>query len=99
MWATDFMYPKKITRGWKLLIEWKDDSMDWVRLSEVKEAYPLQLAEYAVANNIAHDPAFNWWVHNTLRKSNRIINRVKSKYWRSTHEFGIEITKSLQEAY
>ena len=49
---------KKTTRGWKLLMEWTDGSMDWVKLSEVKEAYPVQLAEYATANNIAHEPAF-----------------------------------------
>ena len=91
--------PKRTTKGWKLLIEWKDGSMDWLRLSEVKEAYPLQLAEYAVANNIANEPVFNWWVvHDTLRKRNRIINKVKSRYWRTTHKFGIQIPKSVQEA-
>jgi len=38
--------PRRTTRGWKLMLEWIDGSMDWVRLAEVKEAYPLQLAEY-----------------------------------------------------
>ena len=28
-----------------------------------------------------------------------MINKVKSKYWRSTHKFGIEIPKSVNEAY
>ena len=28
-----------------------------------------------------------------------MISKVKSKYWRSTHKFGIEIPKSLAEAY
>jgi len=83
----------------KLLIEWKDGSMDWLRLSEVKGAYPLQLVEYAVANNIANEPAFNWWVHDTLRKRYRIINKVKSRYWRTTHKFGIQIPKSVHGAY
>ena len=31
---------KCTTKGWKLLIEWIDGSMDWVRLAEMKEAYP-----------------------------------------------------------
>ena len=60
---------KRTTRGWKLLMEWTDGSMDWVKLSEVKEAYPVQMAEYAVANTIAHEPAFKWWVHKVLRLS------------------------------
>jgi len=73
--------------------------MDWLCLSEVKEAYPLQLTEYAVANDIAYEPAFNWWVHDMLRKRKRIINKVKSRYWRTTHKFGIQIPISVQEAY
>ena len=35
--------PKRTTRGWKLLMEWVDGSMDWVRLSvrlsEVKKKF------------------------------------------------------------
>jgi len=90
---------KRTTKGWKLLLEWVDGSMDWVRLAEVKEAYPLQLAEYAVANGIADEPAFKWWVHKVLRRKERIINKVKNKYWRTTHKFGIEVPKPVKEAY
>jgi len=89
--------PKRTTKGWKLLLEWIDGSMDWVRLAEVKEAYPLQLAEYAVANGIANEPAFNWWVPKVIKRKERLINKVK--YWRTTHKFGIEIPKSVEEAY
>ena len=91
--------PKRTTKGWKLLIEWVDGSMDWFKLADVKESYPLQLAEYAVANGIAHEPAFNWWVHKVIKWKQRLINKVKSKYWRTTHKFGIEIPKSVEEAY
>ena len=93
------LVPKRTTKGWKLLMEWVDGSMDWVKLSEVKEAYPVQLAEYAVANGIDHEPAFKWWVRKTLKRKERIIKKVKSKYWRTTHKFGIEIPKSVEEAY
>ena len=75
--------PKRTTKGWKLLLEWVDGSMDWVRLAEVKEAYPLQLAEYAVANGIADEPVFKWWAYKALKRKQRLINKVKSKYWRS----------------
>ena len=42
--------PKRTTRGWKLLVSWKDGSTSWVPLKDMKEAYPVQVAEYAVAN-------------------------------------------------
>ena len=93
------LVPKRTTKGWKLLIEWVDGSMDWVRLAEMKEAYPVQVAEYATANGIAHEPAFNWWVHKVIKRKERLINKVKSKYWRTTHIFGIEVPKSVEEAY
>ena len=90
---------KRTTRGWHILIEWRDGTMDWHRLADVKDSYPVQLAEYAVANGIDHEPAFKWWVKKTLKRKQWIIGKVKSKYWRSTHKFGIEIPKSVSEAY
>jgi hypothetical protein len=61
--------------------------MSWVKLKNLKESNPVELAEYAVANRIAEEPAFKWWVSNTLRKRNRIISKVKKKYWQTTHNF------------
>jgi len=43
-------------------------------------------------------PAFKWWVRDTLQRRNRVIGRVKSKYWRTTHKFGIEIPKTVEHA-
>jgi hypothetical protein len=45
-------------KGWKLLMEWKDGTTDWIPLKDLKESYPIQVAEYAVANKIAEQPAF-----------------------------------------
>jgi len=90
---------KKTTRGWHILVEWRAGSMSWHKLADIKESYPVQLAEYAVANKIDHEPAFKWWVEKTLKRKARMINKVKSKYWRNTHKFGIEIPKSISEAY
>jgi hypothetical protein len=56
------------TKGWKLLVKWKDGSMDWLPLKDLKESYPVQVAEYAVANKIAEQPAFAWWVPHVLWK-------------------------------
>jgi hypothetical protein len=56
------------TKGWKLLVEWKDGSMDLLPLKDLKESYPVQVAEYAVANKIVEQLAFAWWVLYVLRK-------------------------------
>ena len=40
-----------------------------------------------------------WWVHNVLRKRNRIVAKMKSRYLRTTHKFfGIKVPKTVQEA-
>lgn len=41
----------------------------------------------------------NLWVHKVLKRKEWIIQKVKSKYWRITQRFGIEIPKSVEEAY
>jgi hypothetical protein len=51
-----------------------------------------------VANKIAEEPAFKWWVSFCLQKRNRIINKAKSKYWRTTHKYGIKVPKTAEEA-
>ena len=89
--------PKTTTRGWSLLVSWKDGSSDWIPLKDLKDSYPVQIAEYAIANKIANEPAFNWWVHTVLRKRNRIVAKVK-RYWRTTHKFGIRVPKTVDEA-
>ena len=33
-----------------------------------------------------------------VRKQNRVISELKSKYWRTTHKFGIRIPKDIKEA-
>lgn len=71
---------KHTTQGWQFLIEWKDGSSSWVPLKELKDSFPIDLAEYAVANKIHEEPAMVWWVSETLRKRNRIISWVKTKY-------------------
>ena len=93
------VHHKKTTRGWYLQVKWKDDSTNWIPLSELKEANPIEVAEYAVSNQIAEEPAFVWWVHDVLRQRHRIINKVKSRYWKTTQKFGIELPKSVEDAY
>ena len=89
---------KETTKGWELLIRWKDGGTDWIALKDVKESYPVQVAEYAVLAHISEEPAFTWWASSVLKKHNRIIAKIKSKYWLRTHKFRIEIPKSVTQA-
>jgi hypothetical protein len=89
---------KETTRGWEILVQWKDGSTTWIALKDMKNSYPVQLAEYATQRRIAGEPAFAWWIHHVLNKRNRIISKLKAKYWVRTHKFGVKIPKSVEEA-
>ena len=89
---------KKTTQGWKVLVEWKDGFSEWVSLKALKETNPIEVAEYARANLIDKSPAFRWWVPHVLRKRDRIVSKIKSKYWRTTHKFGIRLPQTAAEA-
>ena len=73
---------KRTTKGWELFVRWKDGSGDWVALKDLKESYPVPLADYAVANGLLEEPVFAWWVPYTLKKRKAIVQKVKTKYWR-----------------
>jgi hypothetical protein len=89
---------RRTTIGWKLCVQWKDGTTSWIPLKELKESNPVETAEYAVANKLDQEPAFVWWIKDVLKKRDRIIKAVKSRYLRRTHKFGIEIPKTVREA-
>ena len=90
------------TVGWQLLVSWKDGSTSYVPLCEMKDAYPMEVSEYATASKIAKEPAFRWWVpYVVLKKRERVITKItkgKGKYWTCTHKYGIELPKTVAEA-
>lgn len=89
---------KETTKGWEVLVSWKDGSTTWSALKDVKDSYPVELAEFAVDQGIDEEPAFAWWTKYTLKKKARIISKIKSKYWSRTHKYGVRIPKSVREA-
>jgi hypothetical protein len=86
------------TKGWYLLVEWRDGTTSWISLSELKASNPIETAEYAYANRLIDELAFSWWAKQVLRRRNHIISKLKSRYWRTTHKFGIKLPHSVQEA-
>ena len=89
---------RETTKGWEILLRWKDGSSSWETLKDVKQCYPLQLAEYALEKRILKEPAFAWWTPHVLKKKNRIISKAKTKYWQSTTKFGFRIPRTISEA-
>ena len=65
-------------------------------LKDMKESYPVQVSEYAVAKVIANEPAFSWWLPYTIKKLNVIISAIKSRLKFATHKYGVEIPSSIE---
>ena len=60
----------------------------------------MQTAEFAVAQGIDHEPAFNWWVKHVLKKRDRIITSIRkqqTRYLKKSHKFGIELPNTVEE--
>jgi len=70
---------KKTTRGWKLLVKWKNGDTSWETLADLKEAYPVKVAEYAKERKLLYEPVFQWWVPHTLKKKDRILKKIQKR--------------------
>jgi hypothetical protein len=81
-----------------MLIQWRDGTTTWEPLKDLKESNPVQVAEYAALNQIADEPAFAWWVKTVLRRRDHIISKVKSRYWKKTHKYSIEVPTDVNRA-
>ncbi len=77
---------------------WKDGSTSWETLRNLKESNPLELAEYAVMHQISQEPAFAWWVPYTLKRRDRMVSSIVSRFKKRTHKFGIEVPTSVEHA-
>ena len=95
-------YMRRSTAGWQICAQWKDGSSSWQKLSDLKESHPIETAEYAVAQGLEQEPAFNWWVPHVLKKRERIISLVRkreARYLKRNEKFGIAVPKTVKEAY
>ena len=68
-----------------------------MKFKDLKESSPIEVTYYSVVNRIVEEPAFKWWVPHTIRKRNQIISKFKSRYWQTTHNFGIRLPKTTKE--
>ena len=87
----------KTTKGWELLIKWKDKSESWIKLADMKESHPGEVAEYARVRGIDKEPAFKWC--HTLKKRQDILAALKKRIRKTKHKDGIEIPTSVDHAF
>ena len=90
---------KLTSKGWEIHVQWKDGQRSWVPMIDVKESYPVELAEYARMKGIADEPAFAWWIPYTLKKRDQIISAVNRRVKKKTHKYGLEVPRTVEGAY
>ena len=73
-----------------------DGSGDWVPIKDIKDSYPVPLADYAIPNILQDEPVFAWWVPYTLKKRIAIIRNTKSQYWKKIHKYGIQVPNNVK---
>jgi len=91
---------RQTTPGWDLSVTWKDGSEQWIKLKDLKESNPLEVAEYARSNNLEEEPAFRWWVPYTLKKRQHTVSAIQQRVRKNTtHKYGTKVPKTIEEAY
>jgi len=79
-------------------VEWADGMSSWVKLKDLKQDNPIEIAEYCKMKDLMEEPAIAWWANHVLKKKKQIISKVKSRSKKKTHKYGIEIPKSVSHA-
>ena len=85
------------TKGWDLHVRWETGDTSYIALKDIKEGNPIEVAEYAMANNLENEPAFAWWVKTALKRRNVMVSKVARRI-RKNMKFGIKIPKDYDEA-
>ena len=73
---------RETTKGWELLIEWKDGSTNWVSLKDIKESYPVETLSLPLPL------AYQWNLH--LHGGSRSCSKREIEYLlRSSPSIGL----------
>lgn len=89
---------KRTTKGVWLEVKWNGNNTSWLPLAFLKEANPIEVANYTVANQLVEWLAFRWWVPQVLRRAKRTIAKAKRRQQRCGYKFGIKISRTVEEA-
>jgi len=91
-------HKKKTLAGWDLQVEWKDGSNSWLSLKDLKNSNSVDVAQYAKDNRIDQEPAFDWWVHDVLKRRERLIKMARSHRLKTGYKFGLRVPETVDEA-
>jgi hypothetical protein len=80
------------------LLLWKDTSTFWVSLKDLKYSNPVDVADYVVANKLFSEPEFKWWVPYTIKKRERIVANIKTRYLRREQKIWHHNSKELKRS-
>ena len=84
------------TKGWRLLVRWKDGTSSWIALKDLKDSNPIETSKYAGANGVSEQPVFAWWAKLILSKRQLILSKLnKTKYFHTTEKFGIKMPRTV----
>ena len=67
---------KETKKGVEVIVQWKYGSTTWVTLKDMKNSYPVQLAEYVLHFRIASNPVFAWWIQHEVVKHKYSIGKL-----------------------
>jgi hypothetical protein len=88
---------KKTLSGWALEVEWRDGGTVWIELKTMKESNAVEVVEYALANTISHEPAFDWWVHDVIPCNKRLLKLSQTRFPRPQYKYGICVPRNIKE--
>jgi len=60
-------------------VKWKDGQTTWLSLKDIKESYPVNVAEHIIEKQLVEEPAFKCWVPFVMSKKDRIVSAVKAR--------------------
>ena len=87
-----------LLKGGSLIVKWRMVVASDYHSRTWTKSYPTQVAEYAVVNKIADEPAFRcWWIKHVLKKLDSLISEVKSCYWKKVVKYGIKLPQSVKK--
>ena len=78
-------------------VKWECGEESYIPLKDIKDSNAVEVAEYAVRNDIHIEPAFAWWYRTALKQREAIINKVARRVSKRS-KFGIEIPSTYEEA-
>ena len=79
-------------------MEWKDGTTSWLPLKALKESNSVEIANYAIANKIDTEPAFDWWSKHLLHKQQRLIKLSQKRSIQTEFKFGLPLPLTVAEA-